>query len=151
MNIRTYVNFGNERGIYFLKIYVNSRAVKTGGNIAGLPFKKADIIMEKDDKKLFFHANHLIDHQESSFRVSYVPKTLINSSHSNGLSYFLTERYTTWMIRGSTIIKAPIYHTHWNLKEADIKIHECKQIPIITDNSIAYYTKFKHARIYPLN
>lgn len=150
MNIRTYVRFGKERGVYFFTIHASNQIMKMGGSIAGLPFKKIPINMRNKGGQIFLTAKHLFDHPESKFCISYEPEKRNVSTRNDSLPHFLVERYAIWMIRGNTIIKAPIFHTHWKLKKANISIHEWEYFPFpVTDDLIFHYSPFKHTVIYP--
>lgn len=150
MNIRTYVRFGNERGVYFLKIHTDNRIVKKGGTLTGLPFINAELGMEKGVDTFFFKGQHLFNNPKSSFSVTYEPLSVPCPHHENTLSYFLLERYCIWMIRNGNIVKAPIFHTNWSPYPADITILNSHQFSFpITEKSIAHFESFKHAMIHP--
>src|SRR5699024_7468190 len=151
MNVRTYVRFGNERGVYFFSINVDDPFVSIGGNLASLPFSQAGMAMKKQkDGSFHFAANRLFANQKHSFDVSYTPDTTMFTPQNDSLSSFLTERYCIWTFRGNTIVKAPIFHTHWQLQKAAITVHTGDNFPVpITKETLAYYAHHKHAFIHP--
>ncbi len=151
MNLRTYVRFGNERGVYFFKIHASNKLVNLAGNIVALPFSKANMVINKEKDKLLFKAKHLFNQRESKLSLTYkAQKKTINPS-DDSLAYFLTERYAVLMIRDNSIIKAPIFHTPWNLNKAKISILDSKQMPFsLANNVVTHYANFKHTLIYPL-
>lgn len=150
MNIRTYVTFGREPGVYFFSINTNNSFVKLGGNLASLPFSKANMTMQYGKDKIYFEANRLFDKQNATFKVAYSPNPSLFPSHATPLSYFLTERYCIWMFRGNTILKAPIFHSRWNLQQADISILKKHNLPFhFSEDIIAHYAQFKHSLIHP--
>ena len=150
MNIRTYVRFGNERGVYFFKIHTSNNLVNVAGKILNLPFSNANMIIRKENAKLLFNADHLFNQSQSKLNLAYEPqKETIKSSHDS-LACFLTERYAVLMIRGNSIIKAPIFHTPWHLDKAKISIFDSKQMPFsLTDKVVTNYADFKHTLIHP--
>lgn len=150
MNVRSYVKFGDEPGVYFFSINTNRLLVTLGGDLASLPFSKANIVSYQEKDLLYFSANRLAGRKANSFKVAYRPRLQQFTPESNSLSYFLTERYCIWTIRGQTILKAPIIHSHWNLQKADIKIIENKNTPFhFSENPLAHYARFKHTHIHP--
>lgn len=150
MNIRTYVKFGNERGVYFFSINADSSMVKTGGNLASLPFSRANMTMQKVEDTIYFEANRLLENQKyMTFNVAYRPNSSVFTPHPDSLPYFLTERYCIWMFKGNTILKAPILHSHWNLQQANISVTESNNLPFpFTLDSFAHYAGFKHSFIH---
>lgn len=150
MNVRTYVRFGKERGVYFFSINVDDRIVSLGGNMASLPFSKASMTMQKQDDGIHFTANRLFGRPERTFDVSYKPYPSIFTPHVDSLPYFLSERYCVWTYWGNTIIKAPIYHTHWDLQQVEVTIHSRASLPFpITNETSFYYAPSKHAIMHP--
>ena len=150
MNIRTYVTFRNEPGVYFFSINTNNSFVKLGGSLASLPFSKANMTMQQEEDKIYFEANRLFNERNAAFKVAYSPDVSSFSPRAASLSYFLTERYCIWMFRGNTILKAPILHSRWNLQQATISILKNTNLPFhFTEDMIAHYAPFKHSLIHP--
>lgn len=153
MNIRTYVKLGNEhneRGIYFFSINTDHLLVKLGGRLASLPFLRANITMRKDNNAVHFEANRLFEMQRSQFSLVYRPKSPPFIPHPDSLPYFLTERYCIWMFKGDTILKAPIFHSHWKLQQAEMTIKESDNLPFsMNQDTFAQYAAFKHSLIHP--
>src|SRR5699024_5156142 len=65
MNIRTYVRFGDERGVCFFNIHVSNPIVQMGGEMVRMPFTTADMTMQNKKRKTFFEANQLFQHPQS--------------------------------------------------------------------------------------
>lgn len=150
MNLRTYVRFGNERGVYFFTIHGSDSIVNFGGNLVGLPFTKAPMRISKENDWFSFKATQLFHHAQSKLHLSYKPCSHSIDTYSYTLPHFLTERYAIWMIRHNHIIKAPITHAPWNLHEAILSTHTTKHIPFpITDTSLIHYAAYKHSMIHP--
>lgn len=150
MNFRTYVRFGDERGVYFFNIHANNSLVTTVGKASGMPFNTSPMIIRQDEDRRLFKANQLFNQPESTLHVSYQPTTQHVNMDPDGLPHFLAERYAIWMIRDHRIIKAPIFHSHWKLREAHISILESSHMPFsITEDDIAHYVDFKHSFLHP--
>lgn len=150
MNIRTYIHFGNERGVYFFSINADHQLVKWGGSLAALPFAKAPMVIQKGGNGFQFTGNRLPADQKGNLQVAYEPQSPSFTPHVSSLAHFLTERYCNWMLRGNTIVKSPISHTHWTLQNAHISIKEDSNLSFpITDETIAHYSQYKRAMIHP--
>lgn len=150
MNVRTYVRFGNEPGVYFLTIHGSDSLVNLGGSLVGLPFIKAPMSISKEEGTYSFKASQIFQHPQSTLEISYTPTSQKVHMHTASLPYFLTERYAIWMVHNNHLVKAPITHSPWNLHEATVSIHIAKHIPFsITDSSVIHYAKHKHTVMHP--
>lgn len=150
MNVRTYVRFGDERGVYFFAIHGSDPIVNFGGNLVGLPFIKAPMIISKEKGIYSFKASQLFQHPQSKLHISYKPLPQKVHMHPTSLAHFLTERYAIWMVRNNHIVKAPITHSPWNLHEATLSTHVAEHIPFpLTDHSVIHYAEDKHTVIHP--
>lgn len=151
MNIRTYVTFESEPGVYFFSINTNSHFVNRGGALVSLPFQHAHLDMQKMQDTFYFQAQRQVkDSQDLALHVAYQPHTSSFQPKQDTLPFFLTERYCIWMLNGNRIMKAPILHSHWDLHHANLKIQTSKGLPFsFSDESFAHYTAFKHTVIHP--
>lgn len=150
MNLRTYVRFGNERGVYFFGIHTNDRTVTAGGNVFSLPFSKADIQLQKPNGVIHFNAEGLFGDPKSRFNVHYQPDSAVFTPSTDSLPHFLSERYCIWLLQGDTIVKAPIFHKHWQLQHANISASGRGHFPFpVTDETVSYYARFKHTLLHP--
>lgn len=146
MNIRTYVRFGDESGVYFFKINTNSQIVSQLGPLASMPFKYADLLVETNEEGFSFAA----ERDALKFKVDYYPTSKPYQPEQGTLAHFLTERYCIWMFSGGKIVKAPILHSNWDLHDADVNIEESTGWPFrFPENPLVHYAKFKHSMIYP--
>lgn len=150
MNIRTYVRFGNERGVYFFSINANRLLAAIGGSAVSLPFNKASISINEQNDYFVFSGKGLPYNRTGSVQISYRPQLTTFKPEPSSLAYFLTERYCIWMIRGNHLIKAPINHTSWQLQPAHTSIEKNDQFIFpITNDTFSHYSAFKHTVIYP--
>lgn len=150
MNIRTYVRFGNERGVYFFSIHTDSRLADAGGRVVSLPFSNTVMQMHKQSGLFHMKAEGLFGRSNSCLEVSYQPNSAAFTPRTDSLLHFLSERYCVWMFWGKTIVKAPIFHTHWHQQPADTSIIRNEHFPFpITHESLFYYSKYKHAVMHP--
>lgn len=150
LNMRTYVHFGNERGVYFFSINTDNHLAAAGGNIASLPFKQARMTIQKENEGFFFSGNHLPASQKGMLQVAYQPVSPVFKPEPFSLSHFLTERYCVWMIRGNRLVKSPISHAHWDLQQADTSIRENQHFGFpFTNDTFSHYSAYQHTVIYP--
>jgi len=151
MNIRTYVKFGSEPGVYFFSINTNSELVNCGGRFVSLPFQNANINIQQSQDTFYFEVNRRTNSNNNMlFKAAYEPLLASITPRADTLPHFLTERYCIWMIQGKRIVKAPIFHSHWNLHDVKLSIKECKGLPFsFSEDTIAHYNAFKHAVIHP--
>lgn len=150
MNIRTYVRFGDERGVYFFSINTDRKLTALGGNAVSLPFRQAPMMIQKENDHFLFSGEQLPAGQKGMLQVAYQPHSPVFTSGTDSLSHFLTERYCIWMVRGSHLVKAPIIHTHWRLQQTYTSIQGNRHFPFpFTDETFSHYSAYKHAMIYP--
>lgn len=108
MNIRTYVHFGNEHGVYFFSCNTDSSFIASSGNFVSLPFRQAPMRIQKENDRFLFSSAQLPAKQKGRFQVVYEPQAPVFKPDTTSLSHFLTERYCNWMIRGNRLVKASI-------------------------------------------
>lgn len=144
INVRTYVNFGIEKGVYFFSIYANDPLFVKGGNLINLPFinsriKRGPFSTEIADGKLS------CTFSKTELENKFIPKR-------GSLEHFLTEKYCIWSLRGNKIIKLPITHLPWALQRVEVMIKENRLIgekTLSKNPPIAYYAPSMTAFIHP--
>lgn len=149
-NLRTYVNFDQEKGVYFLSNKSNDPLMTNLGRLAGLPFTHGQINYQPFEKGAQIQ---IFDrHQKKGLSLSYRQSSQSFQAKEDSLAHFLTEKYCIWMIKGKSILKLPVSHSSWTLKEADLHIKNKSLVAeyISEDTSpIAHYSKLMHAYIHP--
>ncbi|MEI3614332.1 DUF2071 domain-containing protein [Pseudogracilibacillus sp. SO30301A] len=151
INVRTYVYDPArlERGVYFFALRVNDLLAALGANtLFGLPFYHVVNTFYKNDKKISVSS---MTENASVFSVHYEPQENVVK---NDLAAFLTERYCIWNIYRNRIVKIPIRHSHWNLREVDVHLSKNYLFSFLgdkdrSDEFTAYYSPFKQAMLYP--
>src|SRR5699024_12679138 len=73
MNIRSYVRFGNEHGVYFFSINANKLLATIGGGAVSLPFNKASISINEQNDYFVFSGEGLPYNSTGSVQISYRP------------------------------------------------------------------------------
>lgn len=113
INIRTYIRFGNERGVYFLTLYSNDQRAARYGKWGGLPYVYAPLTIAKKNGNIVLTKSS----QTYSSLVSHVDLSYgrTNQLPTNELNRWLTDRDTIYLIRHKKIIKSHISHDPWKL------------------------------------
>lgn len=148
MNMRTYVRFGNERGVYFFSLNTNSRLVSAGGRAVSLPFRQVPMMIRKENDRLLFRGDPLPVGQKGMLQGTYQPYSTVFEPKIDSLSHFLTERYCIWMIRNNHTVKVPINHKQWRLQQAYTTIQENQNIHF-TNDTFSHYCDYLHSVVYP--
>lgn len=150
MNVRTYVHFGKEQGVYFFSIHTDNQFAAMGGKVVSLPFRQAPMTIQKENDQFLFTADQLPVGGKGMLQCICQPNSPVFKSTPDSLSYFLTERYCIWMIRGNDLVKAPITHAPWRLQQASTSVwgNEDVSFPFTAD-TISHYAAYKHAMIHP--
>ena len=156
MNIRTYVHFDGEPGIYFLSVDVNRLFTMVAAKrLLQLPYELADMKMEHLQNQLLFSSKRINqNHSDRKVIVKYRPLTNKVSHRKGTLSYWLTERYCFWMMFGNRIVKGPLSHEMWTLYHSELDVSMVKvfqSIPqkYLHNNPLAHYAKSMVAYLHP--
>ena len=114
INIRTYTENDNKKGVYFLNIEAGkSISAFIAKVISGLPYEKANI---KRTKKLY-NSNNL----KKGFQLSAEFEVKEEISNKTELDKWLTERYCLYLDHGNELYRYDIHHKEWEIKKVDIK------------------------------
>ncbi|MBS3913377.1 MAG: DUF2071 domain-containing protein [Bacteroidetes bacterium] len=114
LNIRTYVEMENKKGVYFLNIEAEKTlSALLAKTMSGLPYEKSDI-----QKSGFLYKNH---NKKKGFylETEFEPKDQI--TNKSELDKWLTERYCLYLEDGDGIFRYDIHHREWDLQNVEIK------------------------------
>ena len=146
LNVRTYVTYGKERGVYFFSLYTNSIPTVLAGKIGLMPFKYSKIYSSNSQFQFIHKRKSMSIHFEKTNEdIEVKPGTL---------PYLLTERYTGWIKKGNQIVKVPILHSKWQLKKANANFHDehllhfLPGLPALPE-PLVYFSPFKHTKLFP--
>jgi uncharacterized protein YqjF (DUF2071 family) len=114
INLRTYIDNGNKKGVYFLNIEAaKSLSAFIARQLSGLPYEKADLsrtkttYKSKNTKKGF--------HLDTEFEI----KELL--TEKTELDKWLTERYCLYIDINEIIYRYDIHHKEWKIKNVKLK------------------------------
>lgn len=111
-NLRTYVRFRGEAGIYFMSEWLNNRlAVALGPGTYGLPYRNASI---KYTNTLPAVAGEVAT-DTAEFRYHGKGELAHQPVMENSLDEFLVERYTAYAGEGGTLKRFRIWHEPWRV------------------------------------
>src|SRR5699024_1794403 len=118
MNLRTYVTFGGESGVYFFSIHLNSLVAALGWNFTALPFQVSPLFIQEKNITVHITRHRLFRQKQGHHQLSYQPDTRSFQTKKASLPYYVTERYHIFTKRRNRIKKGTIYHNKWLLQQA---------------------------------
>lgn len=114
INLRTYVNNDNKRGVYFLNIEAGkSLSALIAKSLSGLPYEKANI--KRADNK------YTSTNTEKGFYLAAAFEIKQALPCKTNLDKWLTERYCLYLDKGNEFYRYDIHHKEWEIKNIDIK------------------------------
>lgn len=155
LNVRTYVKFGHEPGVFFFSIDANRKLPVLGAKLFSLPYFLAQMDITKQGINYRFNSKRKIKDQLQSplFDIHYKPISEPFFSEEDSLVYWFTERYCIWTVKGNKIYKGPISHHPWRLQSAKVSMtidHEHPLFNQLTQSSpITHYCFKMHAYVHP--
>lgn len=158
LNMRTYVTFGNEPGVYFFSLDASSRLAVEAARLVSLPYLKAVIRMVRERDKLRFAARREDKRGgPAQLEVAYGAKRAgVFHAPPGSRLHWLTERYRVYAQRGATdIVAADLHHLPWPLQQADASIGlntmpEAMGLQLLTEPAEATYTERLDALLWPV-
>lgn len=140
-NVRTYVQYGNRRGVYFFSMDANSRAAVKTASLGGfLPYRFSAMEMEKRGSWILFKSSCTSEaHGVERIELAYEPQAMVMGDAS--LENWLTERYSLWSKPKNRLYRLDIGHAPWRL-------HYVKGE--ITTNSLAGFLPEQLHRLRPV-
>lgn len=114
INIRTYIDNDNKKGVYFLNIEASKTiSAFIAKAISGLPYEKANI---KRSQKSYY-SNNL--KKGFKLNIEFEIKEIVNNKTE--LDKWLTERYCLYLDQKNELYRYDIHHKEWEIKKVDIK------------------------------
>ncbi len=157
LNVRTYVKYGQERGVYFFSQDASRKLAVKGAKLCSLPFRQAMMsYQEKNDTFIFKSERTEKKTPFAKCEITYTPIKRLFPSKEEPLAFWFTERYCIWLkSKKGMIMKAPILHEHWKLKEVKYDISFEGLAPNTINKNhfqaapIVHYSPHKKAFLYP--
>jgi uncharacterized protein YqjF (DUF2071 family) len=113
INIRTYINNDNKKGVYFLNIEAGkSISTFVAKFLSGLPYEKSKI---ERTSKIFKSENY-----NKGFKLNTEFEIGDVLNRKTELDTWLTERYCLYLDKGNKLFRYDIHHKEWELKSVKI-------------------------------
>jgi uncharacterized protein len=151
-NVRTYVTYKGEPGVYFFSLDANhAPAVEGARKFFSLPYVHAEMNMKIRNRTVSYSTKrtHRGSNNES-LEVDYTPGQRI-PAEKGSLTEWLTERYCLWTVKGGQVCKGEIAHEPWELYEAKVDIREQTLWPELQNPQHVCYSQRQKAYLRRLN
>lgn len=114
INVRTYIDNNNKKGVYFLNIEAGKAASAfVAKTISGLPYEKAKI---NRTYKLYDSKNI-----KKGFKLNAEFEIKQKIADKTELDKWLTERYCLYLDQDQELYRYDIHHKEWELKSVNVK------------------------------
>lgn len=155
INVRTYVIYHNEPGVYFLSLDVNDWAsLHIAKRWYRLPYYQADVSIDEKEDGIHFDGIR----KQDSFRIkgTYRPTGEIFYPEESSLTHFLIERYTLYSSNSrKNVYSANITHTPWPLQTAELSLHHHTLFSHFywtpsEEKCLVHFSKGVDTRVFPI-
>lgn len=157
LNLRTYVSYKGESGVYFFSFDADSPvAVKGARTIFSLPYLHADMNIKKKQGTIHYTSQRTHrDYPKAHFSARYKPEQMqAETAEKGSLTEWLVERYCLWTLIGGHVYKGPILHSPWDLKRVEAEWEMDEFVDFIgkgyfQDQPILHYCRKKKVKFFP--
>jgi uncharacterized protein len=155
LNVRTYVHFDGEPGVWFFSLDCNSAAAVFGARkFYFLPYYNADIELRQEQQTIDYTLARTED-PPAEFGAVWTIGERLPTSEPGSLEFFLTERYCLYSERHGTLYRARIHHDPWPLQKAQISRLNSTMIESLglatpAGDPLLYYAEEINVDIWPL-
>ncbi len=119
LNVRTYVHYNGEPGVWFFSLDANSSAaVLAARTFYHLPYYSADI--DQQGKRKIKYRLKRREEPEAQFKVDWSVGERLPQSQPGSKEFFFTERYMLYSEHKGDLFRARIFHEPWELYEAEV-------------------------------
>lgn len=124
LNVRTYVRYRGDPGLFFFSIDVDSPAIAlAAGRLTRLPCHRA--MMRADGGgRITFGSSRPGSSPPARFAASYRPTEPASHAEPGSLAHWLVERRRFYAPTGRGVLTAEIGHAPWPLREATVEVRE---------------------------
>ena len=145
MNVRTYVRFRGQPGVYFFSLDAASfLAVHTARSWYHLPYFHARMSVVNEGDAVRYSSRRRNHPRPAEFVAFYRPASEARCSQPGSLEYFLTERYCLFTTdRLQNVIRAQIHHPPWPLQRAEVEL-ECETLALAAGILLPHVAPLAH-------
>ncbi|UOR11066.1 YqjF family protein [Halobacillus amylolyticus] len=123
LNVRTYVTYKGEPGVYFLSLDANHPAGVVLARQFNLPYLHANMRLDRTGHTVHYTSRRTHNgYPPAHFHACVHPFGAPFLASPGSLLYWLTERYALWLTRKQHVFKGPIVHKRWQLQHASADI-----------------------------
>lgn len=124
LNVRTYVKYGEKRGVYFFSLDASHKAgVSIARNLFHLPYFRAKMGKKKDGNQISFWSSRTHkDANKADYHIIYEPVGEAYETTEGNLDYWLTERDRLFIVRDDNVYQGKIKHHKWPLQKVDVAV-----------------------------
>lgn len=131
LNVRTYVRFNDEPGVWFFSLDTNSHAAVFGGRtLFKLPYYSAEIELEQTGDEITYSLTR-DEPPQGRFTASWTIGKALPQSQAGSREFFLTERYGLFTEHSGEIYRAQLEHPPWPLREATLGSFDSNLITVL--------------------
>lgn len=118
-NVRTYVHYRGEPGVYFFSLEASSwLAVTVARLLWALPYHHATMSATRRDDAHHYRSARRSD--GTGIEVAFRPGAQLGSSQPGTLEHFLLERYVLFSQRGSALLRGQVHHVPYPAQRATV-------------------------------
>ena len=124
LNLRTYVRYGLESGIYFLREWIPNRlAAAVGPPLYGLPYRLGRLSYDPPDARGITSREVAAGGKRLILRGEIGTQDPLSSAEPGTLDAFLIERYTAFTCRRGVGRRFRVGHAPWPQQPAIVQVH----------------------------
>jgi uncharacterized protein len=121
LNVRTYVTFNDQPGVFFFSLDADHRAaVWAARKFYSLPYFKATMSATTKAHRVVYASRR--DQGNAEFRGQYYPAGPVRLREAGTLDRWLTERYCLYAVKDDCVHRAEIHHPQWPLQDTAAEI-----------------------------
>ena len=119
-NLRTYVTYRGEPGVYFFSLEANSRlAVRAARWGWGLPYFDATMTLKREPDGVLDYRT-VRSKTGASLSARFRPGDALGPSAPGTLEHFLLERYLLFNLRGGAVRKGHVHHVPYPARRCEV-------------------------------
>lgn len=124
LNVRTYVTYGGQPGVYFFSLDA-ARLLAVWAARVGyrLPYFHAEMAV-RGTERIEYRCRRARLRVEGEFEATYWPTGPASPPRAGTLEHFFTERYCLYTTAGERVYRAYIHHAPWPLQAAQAEIRK---------------------------
>lgn len=154
LNVRTYVTYGGNSGVYFFSLDITSHLAVWGArSFYHLPYFHAS--MQTAEKEGQIAYSSLRGRLSAEFRASYLPTSPPRVREKGSLDDWLTARFCLYTVHDNAVYRCDIHHLPWPLQDAEATIERntmaaAAQIALPDSAPVLHFSKTLDVLIWPL-